>query len=75
MCTQQTYKKQEVLLKYFAPHNVGHVQTSILKWATAWLTIFCAFVIDNIVVVLSKCFARLHGGHVQNRFCNAPLHG
>jgi len=29
-CTHKTYKKYELLLKRFAPLNIGHVQTSIL---------------------------------------------
>jgi len=30
MCTTQPYKRQEVLIKCFAPLKVGHVQTRFL---------------------------------------------
>ena len=31
---------------------------------------FCALVNDITVVVVIKCAVPLHGGHVQNQFCN-----
>jgi len=36
---------------------------------------FCALVNDYIFVVMIKCFAPLHVGHVQNRLCNALMCG
>jgi len=38
-----------VLSKCFTSMSVGHVQASILQWATVCLTIFCALVLYDYV--------------------------
>ena len=64
--------REEWICTELIERNWG-IFTSILQCATVWLTIFCALVNDNTVVVMIKFFALLHVIHVQNRFDNALL--
>ena len=51
-----------MLLKRFAPLNVGHVQTTLLQYATVWLTSFVLLWIaiqfgDDKVFCFSQCWS------------------